>query len=121
MLEASDNSGINRLTAEDELAIALLRSGHQAGGALRHVNKAIELALSILIVADAEGAYLYWHRAIAERESGMNIDAAKDFLTAEDKLTRAVQQIRNGAAAAYYEGLVATIKKQLEALPQSLD
>jgi hypothetical protein len=27
-----------------------------------------------------EWAYLYWHRVVAERESGINIDAEKDFL-----------------------------------------
>jgi tetratricopeptide (TPR) repeat protein len=59
-MENSDRSDVNRLTAEDELGLALLRAPHpQSAEALRHFNAAIRLAPSTLTTADAECGYLY--------------------------------------------------------------
>jgi hypothetical protein len=118
-IEHSGGSALDRLTAEDEFGIALLRAGDRSREALRHFDTAIKLAPGSLTASDAEWAYLYWHRAVAERESGMNAEAEKDFATAEESMTTAAQGIGNGAAAAHYRGLAANIVKQRESLPHN--
>ncbi len=116
-IENSDSADVNRLTAEDEFGIALLRAGHRSSEALRHFQAAIQLAPSTLTAADAEWGYLYWHRAVAERESGMNTDAQKDFVAAEETMNTAARGIGTELAAAYYQRLAVDIAKQREALP----
>lgn len=116
-IERSHSSAIDRITAEDEVGLALLRAGGRADEALGHFSVAIDLAPQCLTVSDAESAYLYWHRATAERELGMGADARQDFLKAEEQINTAAKVIGNESAAGYYGGLAVTISRQRDALP----
>lgn len=116
VVDHADPSPMDLLSAEDEMGVALLRENGKAAEALEHINKAIALASQGLTPSDAEYADLYWHRALAEADSGNKEAAVKSYLTAEQSMNAAAQAIGVELAANYYRSLATKIADQRQQL-----
>jgi hypothetical protein len=120
-VEHSPSAPMDRFTAQDEYGLALMNYGQDAKQAAAHFSQAIQAAPERLKASDAEWAYAYWHRAVAEQRSGDNADAAVDFSTAELSMQSAAKAIDSEKAAAYYQDLLAEIVKEHANLLESED
>lgn len=114
ILKSSSSSAMERFTAYDEYGLALLISGKKRDLALEQFNKAIELALTGLKPSDAEWAYVYWHRGVAESATGDAAQANHDFQLAVESLRHAETAI-GPPADAYYRGLESKVSSLLQA------
>lgn len=80
------SSKMERFTAYDEYGVALLNSAQKPDLALQQFTQAIDTAPNGLKSSDAEWAYVYWHRAIAESKTGTGTQAKQDFAAANESL-----------------------------------
>lgn len=108
----SHSTPLDRFTAHDQYGLVLMKYAHDAKKAFEQFSKAIELAPGRLDSTDAEWAYVYWHRATADRELGNSAEAEKDFSVAENSLREAEKAIGDEKIAAYYHELVNRIVTQ---------
>jgi hypothetical protein len=112
----SHSTPMDRFTALDQYGLVLMKYVHEPQKAAEQFSQAIELAPAGLKSPDAEWAYIFWHRAVAEQQSGNNADAEKDFSVAENSLHEAQKAVGNEKIAAYYHDLLGSVVKQHVAL-----
>jgi hypothetical protein len=107
----AQSSPMERFTAHDEYGLALLDSTHQPDQALQQFTQAINCAPNSLKASDAEWAYVYWHRATAEKRTGNLAEAEQDLKAARNSMSLA-EAASAGAARAYYHQMVEQITAQ---------
>lgn len=112
----SHSTPLDQFTAHDQYGLVLTKYTDEAKKAAKQFSEAIELAQERLKSSDAEWAYVYWHRAAAEQQSGNNVDAERDFSVAESSLREAEKTIGNEKIATYYHDLLSSVVKQHVAL-----
>jgi|SRR5271156_1498256 len=115
----SQSTPMDRFTALDQYGLVLMKYSHDPKKALELFSQAIALAPERLKSSDSEWAYVYWHRAVAEQQSGRNSDAEKDFAVAESSLQEVANGLKYEKSAAYYRALLASVAKQHAALLDS--
>ena len=108
------SSKMERFTAFDEFGVALLNSGQKPDLALQQFTQAIDIAPNGLKSSDAEWAYVYWHRAIAESKTGTEAPAKQDFAAANESLKLAEAAVGTRASAYYRQ-----LEERLASLIQS--
>ena len=118
-IERADGPPMDRFTAADEYGLALLDYAKDARRAVDYFSKAIQLAPQRLTASDAEWAFAYWHRAVAEQRCGDNSDSERDFGVAEDSMESAARSIGVERIAAYYRSLMNRVVSQHVSLLQS--
>jgi len=111
------HSAMESLSAHDELGLALMESGQDAGAATAEFNRAIDLASGTLSSADGEWGELFWHRAAAEQKSGQPGEANQDFAVAEKSLKQAADKLSRGSNG--YRTLLVQVINQHAALLES--
>jgi hypothetical protein len=95
------SSKMERFTAYDEYGVALLNSAKKPDLALHQFTQAIDIAPNGLKSSDAEWAYVYWHRAIAESKSETGTQAEQDFAAANESLKLAEAAVDTPNSAYY--------------------
>jgi hypothetical protein len=95
------SSKVERFTAYDEYGVALLNSAKKPDLALHQFTQAIDIAPNGLKSSDAEWAYVYWHRAIAESKSETGTQAEQDFAAANESLKLAEAAVDTPNSAYY--------------------
>jgi TonB family protein len=108
----SQSTPMDRFTALDQYGLVLMKYSHESKKAAELFSQAIALAPQRLKSSDPEWAYVYWHRAAAEQQSGNSADAEKDFSVAENSLQEIAKAMNNEKIAAYYHGLLVSVVKQ---------
>ena len=103
---------MDRFTALDQYGLVLMKYSREPQKAAELFSQAITLAPERLKSSDSEWAYVYWHRAAAEQQSGNHADAEKDFAVAENSLQEIAKAMNNEKTAAHYRGLLAGMVKQ---------
>jgi TonB family protein len=104
--ERSNRTPMDRFTAADEYGLALMDYAKDARRAVDYFSKAIQLAAQRLTSSDAEWAYAYWHRAVAEQRCGDNSNSERDFSAAEASMESAERSIGVEKIAVYYRTLL---------------
>jgi hypothetical protein len=108
----SRSTPLDRFTAHDQYGLVLMKYAHDSQKAGDQFSQAIGLAPQGFNSSDAEWAYVYWHRAVAEQQSGNNADAERDFGVAENSLREAEKAIGKEKMAAHYHDLLGIVVKQ---------
>jgi TonB family protein len=101
--QARASTDIERLIAHDECGLALL-AAHQPKPALAEFSEAVSLATQVLNPTDPEVAYIYLHRAIAERELTDPSASEEDLISARASLDLAIKD-SSGVSRTYYQGM----------------
>jgi hypothetical protein len=94
---------MERFTARDEYGLALLDNAHQPDQAMQQFTQAINVAPDGLKESDAEWAYVYWHRATAEKQMGNLVEAEQDLKTARNSMSLAEEASAGAARACYHQ------------------
>lgn len=102
---------MEQFTARDEYGLALLDDSHQPDQAMQQFTLAINVAHDGLKESDAEWAYVYWHRATAEKRMGNLPEAEQDLKTARSSMSLA-EEASAGASRVYYHQMVEQIIAQ---------
>jgi hypothetical protein len=95
---------MERFTAYDEYGVALLNAAQKPDRALQQFSQAINIAPTVLKPSDAEWAYVYWHRGIAESQTGDGTRASLDLAAANESLKLAAAAV-GASNSAYYRQL----------------
>ena len=101
--KARASTDVERLMAHDEYGLALL-DAHQSKPATAEFSEAIKLATQVLHPTDPEVAYIYLHRAAAEKQLADSTASEQDLNKAKILLD-ALLQGPSGASQAYYQRL----------------
>jgi len=108
------SSKMERFTAYDEYGVALLNSAQKPDLALQQFTRATDIAPNGLKSSDAEWAYVYWHRAIAESKTGTEAQAKQDFAAANESLKLAEAAVGTPNSAYYRQ-----LQERLASIVQS--
>ena len=110
---------MERFTAYDEYGLALLDHAHQPDQAMQQFTQAINIAPDGLKESDPEWAYVYWHRATAEKQMGNLAMAEQDLKAARNSMSLA-ETASAGAARTYYHQMVGQITAQQAESPSAV-
>jgi|GEM_PF-4079945 len=105
------HTDLESLTAHYEFGVALLLEG-SSQKALAELDRAIDLAPSVLKPSDGEWAQMHWHRAVAKQRLGRTEDARLDFQISEKSYAEAAEL----TGIAKYSELSTRVAEQHEAL-----
>jgi hypothetical protein len=110
---------MERFTALDEYGLGLLEDARQPDQALQQFTLAINIAPDVLKESDSEWAYVYWHRATAEKQAGNLAESEKDLKIALSSMSLA-EAASTGAARDYYRQMVEQIAAQQVQSPSTV-
>jgi hypothetical protein len=111
VMKDKQSTPMERFTAYDEYGLALLDPAHQPDQAIQQFTQAISIAHDGLKESDPEWAYVYWHRATAEKQVG-NLPMAEQDLKAARSSMSLAETASTGAARTYYHQMVEQITAQ---------